>query len=74
MVVGRRVGIVTLLEIDSNHCAICDLRQQRPAPPIAETPGLEILSWYDGCKVAIDVEEVIDSHEHSKSAVLIPGT
>ena len=31
-----------------SHSEICDLRQQRSTPSIAETPGLEILSWCGG--------------------------
>ena len=46
--VHSSVGIVTLLEIAANHSEICDLRQQRSVPSIAETLGLEILSWCDG--------------------------
>ena len=34
--------------LTATHWVICDLRRQRSAPSIAETPDLEILSWCDG--------------------------
>ena len=34
--------------LTATHSEIGDLRQQRSTPSIAETLGLEILSWCDG--------------------------
>jgi hypothetical protein len=34
--------------LTATRWGICDLRQQRPSPSIAETLGLESLSWCDG--------------------------
>jgi hypothetical protein len=67
---GAADRIVALLEIAASPLGNL---QQRSAPSIAETLGLEFFHGATGRKVAIDVEEVIDSRMNIQKRCADPG-